>query len=83
MRDNHRYPAEIAALLRSASGTWVKIREGDQHLMHSTATNYRRGVVKAYPAGRFEFEVKSLGYGTNLAALYARHIGTTFPVDAE
>lgn len=74
---------DIANKLRLVSGQWIEIRRDTTARINSTLGHWRRNAGKrprAYTA-RYEFRMRSCGYGTGQSALLARHVPVTFPLD--
>lgn len=71
---------DIATSLRLNAGTWVVLRTDAHNRIHAVLYKWRRRPPRAL-LGRFEFKVRSTGYGSHETRLLARHVPATFPIE--
>lgn len=69
---------QVASTLRALPNEWLPIVQGPSETMSGRVAHWRRGIrVKVFAAsdaGRFEFRLKSAGYGTGRTWAYGRFI---------
>lgn len=69
-----------AAALKLNSGQWAALRTDTHNRIHAVLSKWRRVPPPAL-RGRFEYRVKSNGYGSHETTLLARHMPATFPIE--